>query len=82
MIDMKWKIEFEMHLKEYREFQDIWVKVYALIWENYCSREVQMDFKEMPDFDSTINNQPLVLLEQVEYLMYMTTRGNHPPLKK
>ena len=70
MRDMKWKILFEKHKISVEDFKDNWVKAYALIWESYCSREVQMAVRELPDFETTVINQPLILLERVQILMH------------
>ena len=80
MREMKWKIMFEIHMKDRRTFDENWVKTYALIWDKYCSREVQVALKEMPDFESSILNQPIVLLERVENLMHTPMKAKYPPL--
>ena len=58
----EWKIDFLIYWKECKEFDEQWVKVYALILEKYCSRDIQVTIKEMLDFESDIKNEPLTLL--------------------
>ena len=33
----EWKIGFTIYRKDERNFDEAWVKVYALIWDTYCS---------------------------------------------
>ena len=59
MLEMKWKVDYEIYLREEDNFKDNWVKAYALIWDSYCSREMQVAVREMPDFDTQIINESL-----------------------
>ena len=61
-------------------FNDNWVKAYALIWEGYCSKEMQSAIKEMSTYESQIINEPLKLLATVESLMHTPERAKNPPL--
>ena len=62
------------------KFDALWIKTYALIWDTYCSKEIQVALKEMSDFDRDINKNPLVLLERVEQLMHTPERAKYPSL--
>ena len=57
-----------------------WVKAYALIWEGYCSKEVRDAIKEMPDYETSIRDKLLVLLEMIQVLMHTPERAMYPPL--
>ena len=76
--------EREADLKEYKEevklFKNNWSKAYAMIWKNYCSKEVQVAVEEIADFDVRIKNDPLELLKEVETLMHVPQRAKYPPL--
>lgn len=76
----EWKIDYQIYRKEKNKFDDNWVKAFALIWGNYCSKEVQVRLKEMPDYDGAIRNEPLVLLRHIETLMHTPERAKYPPL--
>ena len=52
------------------EFDEAWVKAYALICDSYCSRDVQWGIKEIPEFENSIRNDLLALLTTVEILMH------------
>ena len=79
-LEMKYKIMFERHIKKEEVFEENLVRAYALIWDTYCSREVQVAIKEMPDFDTQIVNQPVELLSRVENLVHTPMKAKYPPL--
>ena len=74
------EILFNCYQDKVEKYDNLWIKTYALIWDNYCSKEVQIALKEMPDFDTTINKEPLVLLERVEQLMHKSEQAKYPSL--
>ena len=37
----KWQVEYTIHQECKNKFEDNWVKAYSLIWDLYCSREIQ-----------------------------------------
>ena len=80
MLEMKWKADYETHLREEVDFKDNWVKAYALIWDSYYSRKMQMVVRELPDFDTTIINEPLEILSPIESLMHVPMKSKYPPL--
>ena len=51
-----------------------------MIWKSYCSKEVQVAIEEISNFDSSIENDPLELLKEVETLMHVPQRAKYPPL--
>ena len=60
------------------EFENNWVKAYALIFEGYCSKGIQVALKELPIFDTKIKNNPLGLLENIRKLMHTPERAKYP----
>ena len=40
-LEKKWEKQYDRYLDNVKEFEDLWINLYALIWEKYCSREVQ-----------------------------------------
>ena len=52
--EKEWEIRFNHYQDKMEKFDSLWVKTYALIWDNYCSKEMQIALQEMPDFDSSI----------------------------
>ena len=79
-LEKMWEKHYEIHLEKINEFEDLWVKAYALIWERFCSREVQYALKEMSDFNTVVKNEPLELLARVERLIHTHMKAKYPPL--
>ena len=75
-----YRVDYDWYKKDVRRFNENWVKAYALIWKNYCSKEVQVVLEEMSDFDSRIKNDPVELLKEIETLMHVPQRAKYPPL--
>ena len=44
-LEMNYKIMFERHIKKEEVFEENLVRAYVLIWDTYCSREVQVAIK-------------------------------------
>ena len=72
----EWKIDFTIYRKDERKFDEAWVKAYALIWDTYCSREIQSEINEMSTFETMIRNEPLALLDTIEVLIHTPKRLN------
>ena len=76
----EWKQDYDWYKKDMRRFNENCSKAYALIWKNYCSKEVHIALEEMSDFESRIKNNPLELLKETETLMHVPQRAKYPPL--
>ena len=79
-LEKKWEKQYDRYLDNVKEFEDLWINLYALIWEKYCSREVQCALKEMSDFNSVVKNEPLEFLVRVARLMHTSMKAKYPPL--
>ena len=80
LAEKKWEILFNRHQDKVDKFNNLWIKAYALIWDNYCSKDLQIALKEMPDYDSVVNKEPLILLERIEQLMHTPERAKYTSL--
>ena len=56
------------------------VKPYAVIFENYCSKEIQVALKESSNFDDEVLNKPLVLIERIKMQMHTPEKAKYPLL--
>ena len=74
--------EYDARLKHYiakdEDFDENWMKSYAYIFESYCSKDMQVAIKELPNYESEIQNEPLKLLEEVKKLMHTSVRARYP----
>ena len=54
------------------------MKLYAVIYDNYCSKEIQTALKEQSDYDTKVLNKPLVLFECVKMLVHTPEKAKYP----
>ena len=80
LAEKKWLLLLERWQAKVDRFEEMWMNTYGLIWDYYCSKELQNAIKEMPDYESAVNGEPLVLLERVEQLMHTPERAKYPSL--
>ena len=80
MFDMKWQVDYKRFVDQEKEYQENLVKAYALIFESYCSKEVQVAIKELPDYQTHVLDKPLELLIKVEALMHTPQKAIYPLL--
>ena len=52
--EKKWETMLIRYQEKVDKFESLWEKTYALIWDQYCSKEMKVTLQEMPDFDSAI----------------------------
>ena len=74
--------EYDARLKNYirmdMDFDENWKKAFAYIYESFCTKEMQIAIKELPNYEKEIQNQPLKLLEEVKALMHTPIRARYP----
>ena len=60
MNEIKYQNKLVLYLKDIGGFEENWVKPYALIWDTYCLRGMQMVVRELQDYATAINNDSVV----------------------
>ena len=73
-------MDYQIFCKEELRFEELWCKAFAVIWEKYCSRDLQVAIKEMSDFETTVRDNPVELLDRVEKFMHTPERAKYPAL--
>ena len=76
--DIKYQEELRRFLDRKDNLRQGLTKAYALILSNYCNKVMQSRVKEHPDFDTKIENDPIVLLESIKVLMHDPIRAQYP----
>ena len=76
----KWSIQFEHYEEKKDKFDAGWRNAYSLIWDSYCSKDIQRAITELPDYEAKIQNDPLQLLEAIEGLMHTPEKAKYPVL--
>ena len=74
-LERKYDIELQQWLDRKETFEDSWETVYAILYSQYCSRDIQARLQEEPTFKTNIRNNPLELLIRVESLMYVPMKA-------
>ena len=67
-LNRKYEAQLAHYFGQEVEFEDNWVKAYGLIFETYCSRDMQVAVRELIDYDTRTIDNPLELLTDVEKL--------------
>ena len=53
-------------------------KAYALIFSTYCKKKMQNQVEEHPEFETTIRDDPIELLNKIKMLMHNPIRAKYP----
>ena len=53
-------------------------KAYALIFSNFCNKTMQNRVEEHPEFETTIRDDPIELLNKIKVLMHDPIRAKYP----
>ena len=76
--DMRYQAEIKQFLDWQSGLEENLMKAYALIFGTYCSKAIQSQVEEHPDFETTIIDDPIELLKTMNILMHDTVRVKYP----
>ena len=76
--DIEYNADYIRHGKRETTLDNNFPKAYSLIFTNYCTRAMQTRIEEHPDFESSIRNNPIALLEAIKTLMHDPVRARYP----
>ena len=62
------------------KLEDNLIRAYGLVYDNYCAKGMQLALKEIPNFETRIRYDPLVLLEEIEKLTHVSRKADYPLL--
>ena len=77
-IDMEHTVDYEKWKTRAEEYEKGLVTAYAWIMEEYCTTSMRSRNEEHPDFNTTIRNNPIVLLETIQAMSAQTVRAQYP----
>lgn len=77
-MDKEYDARLTHYIRKDKDFDKNWMKAFTYIFENYCTKEMQVPIKELPNYDSEIQNKLLKLLEEVKGLMNTPMRAKYP----
>ena len=78
--DKIWEKKVEMWIEDEQIFKENMRKAYAIIFDSYCGKEMQVTLKEVTDYESKVKNDPIVLLNRIKNLMHTPLRARYPYL--
>jgi hypothetical protein len=70
--------ELERYLDRADTLEQNMHKAYALIFSTYCNKTMQNRIEEHHDFESTIRDDPIELLEKIKVLVHDPVRSKYP----
>ena len=75
-------IKYEAELKRFLDKQDNLtdglIKAYALIFDEFCTKSMQQRIEQHPEYEKTIRDNPIELLEAIKTLMHDSVRAQYP----
>jgi hypothetical protein len=78
-MDILYQAELEMSLVDRKDtLEQNLTKAYALIFSTYCNKTMQNRIEEHPEFESTIHDDPIELLNKIKVLMHNPIRAKYP----
>ena len=79
-LNRKYEAQLSYYFTAESQFEDNWVKAYGLIYDTYCSKEMQRTIMEVSDYDTRILDDPLELLKEVERLVHVPRKAEYPTI--
>ena len=76
--DVVFQVQFRRHLDTKKEVDHGLLKACTDIFTNFCTKSMQQRIEEHPDFDTTIEDDPIALLEVIKQLQHSPMRAQHP----
>jgi hypothetical protein len=76
--DMIYRAKIEKFIERETDLEQGMPKAYSLIYSTYCTTTMQTRIEEHKDYESTIKNDPIKLLEAIQVLMQNPMRARYP----
>lgn len=76
--DIKYQAQLSNWMERCKTLDMGLIKVYLLIFMNYCTRVMQSRIEEHPDFESNIRDDPIRLLEAIKTLQHNPVWAHYP----
>mgnify|MGYP000382356346 CR=1 FL=1 len=77
-MDIIYQAELERYLDRKDTLEQNLTKAYALIFSTYCDKAMQNRVEEHPNFETTIRDDPIELLNKIKVLMHDPIRAKYP----
>jgi hypothetical protein len=77
-MDIMYQAKLERYLEGKDTLDQNLAKAYALIFSTYCNKTMQNRTEEHPEFETTIRDDPIELLNKINMLMHDPIRAKYP----
>jgi antitoxin (DNA-binding transcriptional repressor) of toxin-antitoxin stability system len=77
-MDIMSQAELERYLERKDTLEQNLTKAYALIFSTYCNKTMHNRVEEHPEFETTICNDPIELLNKIKVLIHDPIRAKYP----
>ena len=77
-LDKEHELEYSSFVDRREDYRKNKTKAYALIFQQHCTKVMQHRIEEHPEFDSTIEDDPIELLKAIKVLMHDPIRAKYP----
>jgi hypothetical protein len=77
-MDILYQADLETYLERKDTLEQNLAKAYALIFSTYCNKTIQNRIEEHPEFETTIPDDPIELLNKIKVLMHDPIRTKYP----
>ena len=75
---VQYEIKMTAHIERENKLRDNLARAYALIIENYCTDTLVTRIEQLPDFESTIRDDPIELLKAIQGAVASPVRAQYP----
>lgn len=76
--DIQYGEEYKQFIARRERLDQDFLKVYAYLLQNFCSRPMQARIEEHPDFETELDGDPCKTLEAIKTLMHDPVRAQYP----
>jgi hypothetical protein len=77
-MDIMYQAELERYLERKNTLEQNLTKAYALIFSTYCNKTMQNRVEEHSEFETSIRDDPIELLNKIKVLMHNPIRAKYP----
>jgi len=69
-----WEEEIKSHVARKRDLEKGLRQAYLIVFNDWCTQSMKQKIQALPDFETTIRNDPIALLRNIEQLMHDSIR--------
>jgi len=79
-LDVEFSAQMSAHVKQEQRLRSNLPKAFAYVMNDCCTKGLKTQLASLPDFKSTIEDDPLTPLTVIKTCIYENTQTQHPPI--